>query len=392
MHYLDWASADHTALPHWAAGALLAFALLWFIREFTRPSPSTDSKQSHTREPITTADFEPPGVEQSLTPPLRAPTLTPLAEPEIASHDRDSAPDVARVFLLCQNDAEADEPTHPDVRLSIGASGDSDAGKKRARNEDSFLLSPSHSLVVVADGMGGHRGGKEASFLAVQAVLRAFDESAFDDEFQCDVALPRRGRELAAAVVKANEGVFGAAQVDPELFGMGTTLVAARFSLDEQRVYIAHVGDSRCYRLRGSKLTQLTTDHTMRHLGLQGPHANDLSRALGIDQTVQIDLVVDAPRAEDIYLLCSDGLPKMVSDRQIELALQEENDLESAVYRLIELANDAGGVDNVTVVLARVREPRPPAFANAGGAAHAKPGDAPAPSLITRQVPGDGSQ
>jgi protein phosphatase len=144
-----------------------------------------------------------------------------------------------------------------------------------------------------------------------------------------------------------------------DLTEMGTTMVAARFSPNQRRVYVGHVGDSRCYRFRDSKLTQITTDHTMRHFGLEGPHANDLFRALGVEQNVTIDLVVDSPRPEDIYLLCSDGLPKMVSDDKIEDSLRQESDLEAAVYRLIEQANDAGGRDNVTVLLVRVREPLP---------------------------------
>ena len=352
MHFLDSVAVD-PALLHWLAGALLAVASAWFVRELLRPLWSRHSKRRATTSV---------GGERPNAAPLIAP-LQPVAakragDSEPAAHDRDSSPDVAQVFLLCQDDVEPDDATFPSARILIGASGDTDAGRKRTRNEDSFLLSVDHSLFAVADGMGGHRGGKEASSLAIETLQRAFDETAFDDEFQCDIALPRRGRELATALVKANDIVLRAAQAEPELTDMGTTLVAARFSPNKQRVYIAHVGDSRCYRFRASKLTQLTTDHTMRHLGLQGPHANDLSRAVGIERNVQIDLVIDVPQTEDIYLLCSDGLPKMVSDRQIELTLQAENDLEAAVYRLIELANDAGGRDNVTVVLVRVREQR----------------------------------
>jgi protein phosphatase len=135
---------------------------------------------------------------------------------------------------------------------------------------------------------------------------------------------------------------------------MGTTILAARFSPNKQRVYIGHVGDSRCYRLRDGTLRQLTTDHTMKALGMKGPRANDLSRAVGIGAKVTIDLVVDKPRNGDLYLLCSDGLSKMVPDEKVQTILLGEKDLNVAVYGLIEAANDAGGRDNVTAVVIKV--------------------------------------
>jgi protein phosphatase len=316
---------------------------------------------------------------------------------ELVSLDPDALPDVAQVFLLSDDRVEPDEVTLPSVRIVLSASGDSDAGKKRARNEDSFLLSANHSLFAVADGMGGHRGGKEASSLALETLERAFDEVSFDDEFMSDAPLPNRGRELATALVKANDAVLRAARAEPALAEMGTTLVAARFSRKKPRVYIAHVGDSRCYRFRASRLTQLTMDHTMRHLGLQGPHASDLSRAIGIERNVQIDLVVDVPCADDIYLLCSDGLSKMVSDQEIERVLQSASDgdseLEAAVYRLIELANDAGGRDNVTVILVSVDGDLP--RDNSAGTTRAPlagPSGTPPQMPPRKRAPGNGAQ
>ena len=135
---------------------------------------------------------------------------------------------------------------------------------------------------------------------------------------------------------------------------MGTTLVAARFSPNKQRVYIGHVGDSRCYRFRRGSLRQLTTDQTMSKVGMVGPHADDLLQAIGVTLDLAIDLIVDKPESGDVYLLCSDGLNKMISDRQIQQTLAAQRDLEAAVYGLIELANDAGGRDNVTVILIKV--------------------------------------
>jgi protein phosphatase len=142
---------------------------------------------------------------------------------------------------------------------------------------------------------------------------------------------------------------------------MGTTVVAARFSPNKQRVYIGHVGDSRCYRLRGNSIKQLTTDHTFRGLGIEGPGSQHLYQAVGIKRRISIDVVVDKPRPSDIYLLCSDGLSKMVSDEEIRDVIVNEPDLEAAVYGLIEVANDRGGKDNITVILVKVLEKRPSA-------------------------------
>jgi len=266
-----------------------------------------------------------------------------------------------RAILLCESDAVEDEKTGPGARILISAQGDSDQGRKRKRNEDSLLFLPEQAVFAVADGMGGYEGGRVASSLAVESMRAALDQGAPACEIGSDSALPKRGRELACAVLEANRAVFEAARADPALARMGTTLVAARFALNKQRLYIGHVGDSRCYRLRDGQLRQLTTDHTMRQLGLAGPRANDLSRAVGMDLELSVDLLVDKPHVNDIYLLCSDGLSKMVSDTQIRDTLLLEDDLEAAVYCLIELANDAGGKDNVTVVLVKVLEgPRAP--------------------------------
>ena len=135
---------------------------------------------------------------------------------------------------------------------------------------------------------------------------------------------------------------------------MGTTLVAARFSPNKQRLYVGHVGDSRCYRLRRGNLRQLTTDHTMASLGMKGPRAKDLYQAVGASPQLMIDLIVDKPEDDDVYLLCSDGLSKMLSNERIREILVEHEDLESALYTLIEEANDSGGNDNVTVIIVKV--------------------------------------
>ena len=261
---------------------------------------------------------------------------------------------VSRIELSYEEDAEAEEVTSASARILIHAAGDSDQGRVRKRNEDSMLVMPERSLFAVADGMGGHRGGAVASSLAIDALQDAFDRSAFDGRVQSSGDVPRRARELAAAVHMTNECVRSMAFADRELSDMGTTLVAARFSPNKQRLYVGHVGDSRCYRLRQGKLRQLTTDHTMASLGVTGPSANHLYQAIGVSPGLAIDLIVDKPQDDDVYLLCSDGLSKMVSDDEVRDVLLEHEDLESALYTLIEMANDRGGNDNVTVIIVKV--------------------------------------
>jgi protein phosphatase len=270
---------------------------------------------------------------------------------ELLEHRSDS-----RVVISYEDEAEEEETTSPLARILLSAKGDSDRGQTRPANDDSLLIMPECSLFAVADGMGGYAGGQVASSLAVETVRQAFERKSFVGELRANKPIPRRGHELASSILQSNWAVCSARHATPALSKMGTTLVAARFSPNKQRVYIGHVGDSRCYRFRGGTLRQLTTDQTMGTIGLQGPRANDLLQAIGVTADLAIDLIVDKPLANDIYLLCSDGLPKMASDPEIQGILREERDLEAAVYGLIELANDRGGKDNVTVVLIKVIE------------------------------------
>ncbi|HET7541794.1 MAG TPA: protein phosphatase 2C domain-containing protein [Polyangiaceae bacterium] len=236
----------------------------------------------------------------------------------------------------------------------LRAFGDTDRGQHRRANDDSLLLASDRGVFAVADGMGGYAGGNVASSLAVETLKRAFDDESFTAEVRSTRPIPRDGRELASAMLQAHEAVFRAARANPAHCRMGTTLVAARFSPRERRVYIGHVGDSRCYRLRRGSLRQLTCDQTLSTVGLRGPRAGDLLQAVGVTRDLSLDLLVDQPEAGDIYLLCSDGLNKMISDSQIARVLAEHHDLEATLYELIERANDAGGRDNVTVVLIKV--------------------------------------
>ena len=303
-------------------------------------SSDTDETQvMRLHSPLGSAVLEaPPDIEELPAADVK------LVSPQCAS----------KVVVAYEDEAEEEENTSPQARILVTASGDTDRGQHRRANDDSLLVMPEHCLFAVADGMGGYAGGSVASQLAVAAIQRAFEQDSFLADLRSAGPIPRRGRELASSIIQAHQAVASKARVTPELAQMGTTLVAARFSPNKQRVYIGHVGDSRCYRFRRGSLRQLTTDQVMSTIGLRGPHADDLLQAVGVSASLSIDLIVDKPQAGDIYLLCSDGLNKMVRDQQIKQVLVEQRDLEAAVYGLIELANDAGGRDNVTVVLVKV--------------------------------------
>jgi serine/threonine protein phosphatase PrpC len=260
------------------------------------------------------------------------------------------------VPILYDADASVDEPTRISPLILVSAAAQTDQGRRRRRNEDSLLVLEDHHLFVVADGMGGHAGGDVASKMAVETIGQAFKSNAFGDEPYPDV--PRRGAELALAIQLANKAIYDHAKANAAYTGMGTTVVSARFSPNKQRVYFGHVGDSRCYRLRGTQLTQVTTDHTMASQGVTGPLASHLNRAVGVQPAVKVDLLIARPRPDDVYLLCTDGLSKMVPDDQIQSIMNEEPDLDKAVNKLVERANARGGRDNITVILVQVKDPK----------------------------------
>lgn len=285
-------------------------------------------------------------------------------DPKPGLPDRDGIVDLnefeevrrSRVDLIFEDEAEIDEPTAPTARILMSAQGNTDRGRFRQRNEDSLLMLREHSVFVVADGMGGHHGGDVASDLAVKTLDDVYSRRAFQGFVESTRPIPRRARDLALAIQLANHAVYARANDDPKLSEMGTTLVAARFSPRKQRVYIGHIGDSRCYRVRDGAIRQLTKDHTMASIGVRGPHGQRLVRAVGIASSVTIDLIVDKPCPNDVYLLCSDGLPKMISDAEMLSVVLGKADLDHAVQSLIALANERGGKDNVTVILVRVVE------------------------------------
>ncbi|WP_231511761.1 PP2C family protein-serine/threonine phosphatase [Chondromyces apiculatus] len=298
----------------------------------------------------------------TLTPPevINSPISRPSTpsygdEEEEAREDRE-AEQPSAVPIIYDDDAAVDEPTSSSPLVLISAVGQTHLGQKRRKNEDCYLCLDDYHLFAVADGMGGHKGGDVASRLAVETIQKVFEEGSWTEGPYPDV--PRRGSELASSIQRANKTVYDAAQVDKSLMGMGTTLISARFSPNKQRLYVGHVGDSRCYRLRDGELRQLTTDHTMGAAGITGPLANHLSRALGVAAAVKIDLVIARPRPGDVYLLCSDGLSKMANDDAIQDVLIAQPDPEKAANALIERANEGGGRDNITVVLVRVSDPK----------------------------------
>jgi protein phosphatase len=254
-------------------------------------------------------------------------------------------------------DDEDDQPTGPVALILVTAVGRTDPGLRRKHNEDSYAILEDHHLFVIADGMGRHAAGEVASKLCVEVMGEAFAKNQFADLTAQD-GLPRRARQLRASIQLANERILNEARMNDAYHGMGTTVVSAYFSPNNQRVYIGHVGDSRCYRLRDGKLKQLTNDHTLGAVGIQGKSSNVLSRAVGVEEDVDVDVTMESPLPGDIYLLCSDGLSRMATDEEIGAILAAETaDLEEANKKLIDLANSRGGRDNITTILVRVDQP-----------------------------------
>src|SRR6202789_2733779 len=251
------------------------------------------------------------------------------------------------------------------------AAGLSDVGLQREHNEDSFVVLKEYDLYVVADGMGGHRAGDVASKLATDTISEFFKSTANDDvtwPFHFDTNLSEEENRLLTGIRVANRQIFERSTRSREYQGMGTTVVGAMFSPKKQRMYIGHVGDSRCYRVRGAQIHQLTRDHSLiNDYLLAMPDLTDeqkselpknvITRALGMQDHVVVDLQHDDPRAGDVYVLCSDGLSGMVSDDDIEQIVTIAPDIREACRKLIQRANERGGEDNITAVLIQIEEP-----------------------------------
>jgi len=239
----------------------------------------------------------------------------------------------------------------------------SDTGLLREQNEDSIAVSAEYGLMVLADGMGGYSAGEVASGIAV-AVIRRTVESRLRRRWH---RLPRGAAMqhlLGGALQLANSAILSAARQQPEYAGMGTTVVAALFHHDQ--ITIAHAGDSRAYRLRDGILAQLTRDHSLLQEQLDAglisaeaartsEYKNLVTRAVGIDPALEIDVQEHRITAGDLYLLCSDGLSDLLPEPELAALLAAAGaDLQAAAAALVQRANDHGGRDNISVILARV--------------------------------------
>jgi PPM family protein phosphatase len=237
---------------------------------------------------------------------------------------------------------------------------------KRNHNEDAFLVLSDEHLYCVADGMGGHASGEIASRIAIEELEDFYRRSSKDADltwpFKMDRGRNYEENRLATAIKLANARIYEAASSEANYRGMGTTIVSLHFGDDG--VYIGHVGDSRAYCLRDGALRQMTEDHSLLNDYLKAkkltaeeidafPHKNVIVRALGMKDTVQVDIERFQPNDGDVFLLCSDGLSGMVHDDALMATVTASEDLQATCGQLIDMANAAGGNDNITCILVR---------------------------------------
>ena len=250
--------------------------------------------------------------------------------------------------------------------MQIVSGGVSSVGRVRANNEDSFKIVEALNLFVLSDGMGGEAHGEIASALAVETVVKHCLETVADPAMTVFGDMPagwsEKTKRLSSAVHLANKSIYDSAQAHPEQHGMGATLTAAW--IDGSKLSIAHVGDSRAYLLRSGNLQQLTSDHSLVaeqvRRGILTPAEAERSemqsvllRALGAHLEIEVDAEEHTLFGRDVLVLCSDGLTRMVTEPEIAGTLQAEPDPAKAAARLVELANEQGGADNVTVLVVR---------------------------------------
>jgi protein phosphatase len=255
--------------------------------------------------------------------------------------------------------------------LKVEARGVTDVGLRRDHNEDAFLVDEALGLFIVADGMGGHAGGGTASRLAVETIRAAVADAKQKDS----AGFAARGAEdtrvadlLQRAVDEACAVIYRTAQSDPDLAGMGTTVTAAL--VGGRTAFVAHVGDSRCYLLRAGRIYQVSEDHSLVNEQLkagaisadEAKHSrfkNIITRSVGFEQQVQVDVLGLELDAGDAVVICCDGLSNLVEDPEI-LRIVEQSPLDDAPARLVALANDRGGDDNITVIVIRLSPPPAP--------------------------------
>jgi serine/threonine protein phosphatase PrpC len=252
------------------------------------------------------------------------------------------------------------------LKGKIQLHGQTDTGSVRDHNEDAIVYNDDIALAILADGMGGHRGGEMASAITVSTVLEEITDKVKNltvGETDNDTGYSAETLIVHEAINLANKNVHDSSESNAQYRGMGTTIVVVLFY--DNRFTVAHVGDSRLYRLRNGELKQITRDHSlMREMidrGLYTPeearkslNKNLITRAIGIDSKVQVDIQEDIAMVNDIYLLCSDGVTDMIEDDLIKSVMIENSEnLEKAASEMIRLANEHGGKDNISALLAK---------------------------------------
>ncbi|MDD9935978.1 MAG: Stp1/IreP family PP2C-type Ser/Thr phosphatase [Myxococcales bacterium] len=250
--------------------------------------------------------------------------------------------------------------------MRIHAAGLTDVGLQRDHNEDTFGCLGEYNLYLVADGMGGHQSGEVASSMAAESMRAFFEATEKEDAtwpFPIDPNLTLAENRLAASIKMANKQIFERSIMDHATQGMGTTVVGVLLCVERKVAYVAHVGDSRAYRVRDGQIVQLTRDHSlvndylmmmpdMPKEAMDVLPKNVITRALGMQDSVVVDLTTEDVREGDRFVLCSDGLSGQVADERIREVVDEAgDDLEQATEVLVQESNDAGGDDNVTVVI-----------------------------------------
>jgi protein phosphatase len=255
------------------------------------------------------------------------------------------------------------------LRGKIRSVGLSDVGKVREHNEDTIGVDADIGLLILADGMGGYNAGEVASGIAVKTIMSLVKE-AFERQ---DMAVPdgetglsRPSIVLRDAIMRANKIIHQTAKTQPQCEGMGTTVVACLFS--DNKISVAQVGDSRLYRQRGNRYEQMTLDHSLlqelvdrgfysQAEAQRATNKNYVTRALGVETTVDVEIHEYPVNKGDYYLLCSDGLSDMVEDEDIHLTISTFGaNLETIAKQLIQLSNDNGGRDNISIVLAHITD------------------------------------
>ena len=275
------------------------------------------------------------------------------------------AGEAGRVLSASARSCDTEYGSHMTAQLVLQAGGATDVGKRRTHNEDAVLVRDDLNLFLVADGAGGHNAGEVASALCARsmanyfgATIRSSHQSPEFDRF----AIPHGARRLSAAVLKANRDIVEISRSSQAHRGMGTTVVAACFSPRSGLMHVAHVGDSRCYRLRAGHLELLTKDHSLlTDVIEQRPELDDqvlarlpknvVTRALGMDGQLRVSMRSYAVVEGDRYLLCSDGLSGPVPATEIAATLGRDETPQQIATRLIGQANAAGGPDNIAVLV-----------------------------------------